>query len=208
MIVTWGAEHLTGHAADTGELLWEFSGFNPNHEAMWRVIASAPAGDGYAVVPFGRGKFLSAWKLPEGKTDSATSSSPAWEKHDIGADVPTPIVADGKTIVLADDGRVACFDLASGDEQWSSQLPKSRNKFYGSPVLAGDLLYCVREDGAAFVGRVSDAGFELLSENDMGERVIATPVPVREGLLIRGEKHLFRIESEAATADKSKNRIK
>ncbi|HMO86845.1 MAG TPA: Pyrrolo-quinoline quinone, partial [Lacipirellulaceae bacterium] len=39
--------------------------------------------------------------------------------------------------------------------------------------------------------------FELLSENDMGEKVIATPVPVRSGLLIRGERHLFRIGGDA-----------
>ena len=39
-----------------------------------------------------------------------------------------------------------------------------------------------------FVGHVSDKGFELLAENDMGERIIATPVPIRGGLLIRGER--------------------
>jgi hypothetical protein len=28
----------------------------------------------------------------------------------------------------------------------------------------------------------------------MGERIIATPVPTRGGLLVRGDEHLFRIE--------------
>lgn len=32
---------------------------------------------------------------------------------------------------------------------------------------------------------------EVLAENNMGERVIASPVPVANGLLIRGEKNLF-----------------
>jgi hypothetical protein len=59
-------------------------------------------------------------------------------------------------------------------------------------VLAGDKLYCTREDGVVFVVGVGD-GFKLLSENNMGERIIATPAPVRNGLLIRGETHLFRI---------------
>ena len=44
-----------------------------------------------------------------------------------------------------------------------------------------------------FVGQVSDAGFKQLAENDMGERIIATPVPIRGGLLVRGEEHLFWI---------------
>lgn len=208
VIVTWGADHLTGHAADTGEQLWELSGFNPKDEEMWRVIASAPVGDGYAIVPWGRGEFLTAWKLPEGKIESTDGLSPAWEKQGIGVDVPTPVIADGKTYLLEDDGRIVCLDLQSGEENWTSQLPKNRNKFYASPVLAGDKLYCVREDGIAFVGRVSDEGFELLSENDMGERVIATPVPVRDGLLIRGEEHLYRFEGAAATASNSPTPIK
>jgi hypothetical protein len=36
-----------------------------------------------------------------------------------------------------------------------------------------------------------DGKFELLSENDMGEQIIAAPVPVGGRLLLRGEKHLF-----------------
>ena len=40
------------------------------------------------------------------------------------------------------------------------------------------------------VADVSD-GFRFLAENDMGERVIASPVPVMNRLLVRGEKHLF-----------------
>jgi len=45
-----------------------------------------------------------------------------------------------------------------------------------------------------FVGRVTGGGFELLAENPMGERIIATPVPIRDGLLIRGSEHLFYIK--------------
>jgi hypothetical protein len=34
----------------------------------------------------------------------------------------------------------------------------------------------------------------------MGEKLIASPVPVRNGLLIRGEKHLFWIPATTETA--------
>jgi hypothetical protein len=48
----------------------------------------------------------------------------------------------------------------------------------------------VREDGKVFVWKVGD-GFKLLVENDMGERVIASPVLVDDRILIRGEENLF-----------------
>jgi hypothetical protein len=35
--------------------------------------------------------------------------------------------------------------------------------------------------------------FELLGENPMGERIIASPVPVAGKLLVRGDDHLFCI---------------
>jgi hypothetical protein len=76
---------------------------------------------------------------------------------------------------------------------WTAELPRNRNKYYASPVLAGDKLYCAREDGVIFVGSVDENGFDLVSENPMGERIIATPVPIREGLLVRGNDHLFYI---------------
>jgi len=99
-----------------------------------------------------------------------------------------------KAYLLNDKGRIACVNMKTGDEMWSADLPANRNKYYGSPVLAGDKLYCVREDGIMFVGRVSDKGFELLADhNDMGGRVIASPVPIRSGLLVRGDEYLYMI---------------
>jgi outer membrane protein assembly factor BamB len=108
--------------------------------------------------------------------------------------VPTPVVADGKAYLLSDSGRITCRHTRSGEEIWSFDLPRNRNKYYASPVLAGDLLYCTREDGTIFVGRVTDDGFEQLAENPMGEWTIASPIPIRGGLLVRGEEHLFWVK--------------
>jgi predicted membrane chloride channel (bestrophin family) len=35
--------------------------------------------------------------------------------------------------------------------------------------------------------------FEILSENPMGERIVASPVPAADGLILRGDRHLFCI---------------
>lgn len=193
VIVTWGADHLTGHDAQSGELLWECGGFNPQNQGLWRVIASATVGDDIAIVPFGRGEFLAGVRV--GGRGNITHTNRLWEKQRLGTDVPAPAVRDGKAYLLTDAGQIACLDMTTGQEFWSVSLPRSRNKFYSSLVLAGDLLYAAREDGMIFVGRVTDDGFELLSENPMGEVILATPVPIRNGLLVRGREHLFWIAS-------------
>jgi outer membrane protein assembly factor BamB len=194
VIVTWGADHLTGHDVETGKLLWESGGFNPENEGMWRVIASAAIGDGIAIVPYGRGEFLAGVRL--GGSGDVTESNRLWDKDGLGADVPTAVIRDGKAILLMDRGRLACLDIKTGDQLWEASLPRNRNKYYASPVLAGDKLYCTREDGVIFVGSIDDKGFDLIAENSMGERIIATPVPIRGGLLVRGNETLFFINGE------------
>ena len=46
-----------------------------------------------------------------------------------------------------------------------------------------------------FAARVGER-FELLGENPMGERIVASPVPVANRLLIRGDGHLFCVAGE------------
>jgi outer membrane protein assembly factor BamB len=185
-------------------LLWESAGFNETNEGNWRTISSAAVDNGIAVVSYGRGKFLAGIRL-EG-TGDITKSGRLWEHSDFGIDVPTPVVRDGKGILLDDRGKIVYFDMKSGEELWSADLPRNRYKYYASPVLAGDKLYCAREDGVIFAGRLTENGFEQLAENNMGEKVIATIVPVQNSLLIRGEKHLFRVgEATVKTASTANN---
>ncbi|MBX3425134.1 MAG: PQQ-like beta-propeller repeat protein [Pirellulales bacterium] len=188
ILVTWGADHLTGHDAATGELVWDCGGFNPNNEGMWRVIASAAIADGVAVVPYGRGNFVAGVKL-DGRGD-VTATHRVWQKEGIGADVPTPAIVGDRAYVLGDQGKLVCLAVATGEVFWQADLPRSRHKFYSSPLVTGDLLYATRIDGTVFVGRISDEGFEQLAENALDDHVVATPVPVPGGVLFRGNQRL------------------
>lgn len=192
VIVTWGADHLTGHDLATGKPLWECGGFNPESQSNRRVIASAVVDDQLAIVPYERGKLLAAVKLDAAQGD-ITATHRQWELEEIGADVPTPIIDGERLLLLSDRGPLYGLDKLTGDKQWELELPKTRNKYYASPVLGGDLLYCTREDGVIMTCRLTGDGAELLAENNMEESIIATPVPIRGKLLVRGMEHLFLI---------------
>ncbi|MGY8687626.1 MAG: outer membrane protein assembly factor BamB family protein, partial [Verrucomicrobiales bacterium] len=194
-IVTWGADHLTSHQASDGKLVWQCGGFNPKNEAMWRVIATPAITNNIALVPYGRTKFLAAVQL--GGEGDITKTARLWEKEGVGSDVPSPVAKDGVFYLLADNGWLHSFEATSGQERWKGQLPRSSSKYYSSPVLANDVLYCAREDGFIFTVRLKDSGFDLLGENDMGEGVIATLIPVNNQLIIRGAEHLFCIKDKS-----------
>ena len=192
-VVTWGADHLTGHDAKTGKLLWDCGGFNPKNAKMWRVIASAVVEDGIAVVPYARGEQLGGVRVG-GKGD-VTKSNWLWKKSDVGADAVSPVMHEGKVYVLTGTGgkrgTVTCLDAATGEKQWSDRLPKAAQVFYASPLIVGDRFYCVREDGHVFSATLGSKGLEEVSGFELGEGAIASPISVAGKLLIRGDKHLF-----------------
>ena len=104
--------------------------------------------------------------------------------------MPCPLVTSDRIISLGDRGELICLELATGDTVWEHQLGKSRSKYYSSPVLAGDVLYCLREDGLLTIGQVGD-DYTLLDEHEFGEQCVATPIPLRDGLLIRTAERLI-----------------
>ncbi|MDB5301178.1 MAG: outer rane biosis protein BamB [Phycisphaerales bacterium] len=195
-LLVWGGQHLTSHDAADGKTLWSCGDFNPQSHTNWVVVASAMIAGDLAIIPYGRGSCLHGVKL--GGTGDVTATHRIWKREDTGSFVPTPAAYKGKAYLLHDRGEIECLDPATGKTLWRGALPKSRASFYSSPALADGKVYAAREDGVVFVARVAgeQGGFEVLSSNDMGERIIAAPVPVANKLLIRGEGHLFCVGKE------------
>lgn len=189
-IIVLGADHVTAHNGADGQELWRVGGLNPGQEKFFRSISSPVAGDGLLVAPYSRGATLTAIRL--GGSGDVTESHIAWNNKDTSADVPTPVIADGKIYVLTDKGEVYCLDLKTGEEIWSGQLEKNRNSFSSSPILADGKLYMTREDGTTFVVATGEK-FEVISKNELEETVVATPVLVDGQVLLRGFDHLYCI---------------
>ncbi len=199
-ILVWGAEHLTIHNATDGQISWSCGNFNPDANKLWPAIATPVIVGDMVVIAYGRNDRgtprLHGIRLT-GSGD-VTQTNHVWKRDDVGTFVPTPAVYKGRVILVRDRGEVACIDPATGKTIWEGAFPKNRANFYASPLIAGDKLYAPREDGTVFVASVANDKFDLLSENDMAESVIGSPVPALNCILIRGERHLFCVDSEAS----------
>ncbi|MBX3745625.1 MAG: PQQ-like beta-propeller repeat protein [Verrucomicrobiae bacterium] len=193
--LVWGADHLTAHDASDGRLLWSAGGFNPNRTGYWPAIASPVLHGQIAVVPVGRDDRpgqASLHGIRLGGSGDVTDTHRAWIRDDIGTFVSTPAEDAGRIYLLRYRGEIVCLDPATGRSHWSESLPRHAAPYYASPVLANGHLYAAREDGTVFVARIRD-GFELISENPMGERIVATPVLAANRLLLRGDSNLYCI---------------
>ena len=187
-ILVWGAERLSAHSAKDGEMHWVSSGFNPKQKKNWVVVGSQVVAGDIAIVPYGRGTHLTGIQMG-GKGD-ITKTHRLWTRSDTGSFVPSPAVSNGKVFILRDRGEVHCINPKTGKSEWEDAFPRASSSYYGSPMIAGNKLYAPREDGVILIADIS-TGFKYLGKFDMGERVIASPVPLNENILIRGEKNLL-----------------
>lgn len=198
-ILVWGAEHVTIHDAANGQLLWQCGNFNPEGNKLWPAIATPVIVGDTVVVAYGRADRgiprLHGLRL-SGSGD-VTATNHLWKRDDVGTFVPTPLIHQGRVIVVGDQGEVECLEPATGKTVWKGAFPKNRANFYASPLVAGDKLYAPREDGVVFVASIADDRFELLQENDMGESIIGSPIPLADGILLRGDQHLFRLAADS-----------
>lgn len=195
-LLLWGGEHVSLHDPGTGQSLWDCGDFNPEQRRNWPTVASPVVLGDLAVVPYGRADRgqprLHGIKIGD---QTGKSERRIWKRDDTGTFVPTPAAHKGLVYVVRDRGEVDCIEPATGRTVWSDAFPKSSANFYASPVIADGKLYAPREDGVVFVASV-DGKFTLLAENSMGEKVVASPVPVASRLLIRGEQNLFCITGQ------------
>ena len=193
-IIVWGADHLTGHNAKTGQLMWSYSGFNPDQKQYWRTIASAAIYDDIAVVPYGRGRFLAGVKI--NKEGDMTENDWLWELKGTGTDVATPVISNGRAYGVSFGGDLWCVDILSGQEIWQEKLPEVKGVFYSSPTLAGNNLYLCSDEGSFYVCEITDTGYQVITHTKFDDNFVATPVLVQDKLLLRGTKKIYCIGQE------------
>jgi len=193
MLVVLGADHVTAHDAADGRELWRVGGLNPTGHKYFRSIASPVLAGDLVIAPYARGATITA--IRRGGKGDVTSTHVAWSRSDLGADVPTPAVKDGRVVVCTDKGRVECLDAASGKTVAKVELPKNRSAYSASPVVADGRIIVTREDGASSViGPFAAAGdLEVLGQGTVDEMTVATPVCVDGRMFLRTHDSLWCI---------------
>jgi len=198
-IAVMGADHLTLHSEADGSELARLGGFNPSGQRFFRSIASPVVSGDIIVCPYARGETLTGVKLSAllaGEGEKAI----AWFRDDIGSDVPTPVSHDGKIYVCGDKGEVTALDAETGETLWEVALPRNRNTYSSSPLLAGDHLYLTREDTVTFVvGPLSAEQPGIVATNaldDEARNTVSSIVPIGSDLLLRSREVLYRISGK------------
>lgn len=113
----------------------------------------------------------------------------AWQFPRGVPECPSPLYHDGLVYIVKNGGMISCLEAESGQLEYQGRIG-ARGPRYSSPVYGDGKIYAASARG---VVSVIAAGDELLvlAQNDLGERIMATPAIVNGHIYLRTEEHLF-----------------
>jgi outer membrane protein assembly factor BamB len=111
--------------------------------------------------------------------------------------MPTPIIYGDLLYTLSNNGVMTAYDAKAGARVYQQRLADRGGAFTASPVGSDGKLYLSSEDGEIFVVKAGPK-HELLSVNQMGEVLMATPAISDGMLIVRGVNHVFAVAESAA----------
>lgn len=178
-LVLSGSEKLDGYDPRTGSRLWTLRGLarecvpTPLFGHGMLFVVSGPNGTHIAIKPGGSGDI--------------TDSHVVW-KNDKGTSFVPSAILVGERYYLADDkGIGSCLDAHTGKLIWKKRFG---DKFTASPVAADGKLFFTNEAGSTLVLDATQAGYEEIARNDIGEEVYASPAISQGKFFLRTAKNL------------------
>ncbi len=108
--------------------------------------------------------------------------------------VPSCVAYGDLVFLWGDGGRVTCVDGPTGKVHWGPE--RVPGEYFGSPVRAGDKIYCVNTDGEVVVLAASKE-FKQLGRNPLGELSHSTPAIDGGRMYLRTFSHLFSVGAKS-----------
>jgi outer membrane protein assembly factor BamB len=186
-LVTCGQPWVIGYNPVDGVELWRAKGLDSSE------LAPSPVYAGGKVIASNPGSVVLAIR-PDGQGD-VTATNVAW-KTDSGVPSVASPASDGQRLyLLTGDGQLTCLDPNSGRVNWTHDFA---DEFYSSPVIGGGRVLIVTRKGIAHIVENADQ-FHELGKSELGEDCNTTPALDRQGLYLRGAKHLFCLADSVGT---------
>jgi outer membrane protein assembly factor BamB len=192
-LVTNGANFIRGYDPETGKELWRLGGSS-------KITAPTPVFSGeLIVIASGRRPEMPIFVVRAGasgditlKPDETANKYVAWSRQKSGPYMPTPLIYQSHLYILRNQGILACYELASGEEKYAERIPHQGSGFSASPVAADGKIYLPSEDGDIFIVKAGPK-FELLGRNALGQLLMSTPAISGGMMFVRAEYDLFAI---------------
>lgn len=183
-IISPASGAVFSYDSKTGEELWsvDYGG--------WSVIPKPGVYKNMIYVGTGYERaHLLGIRVDEKSKGNVTESHVEWEITKRAPNTPSFMIADDLLYFISDGGIATCVEPMTGEIIWQE---RTAGPISASPVHFDGKIYFLDEQGKTTVIKAGRK-FEVIAENKIGERTLAS-FGISEGAIyIRSEKNLFRI---------------
>jgi outer membrane protein assembly factor BamB len=188
-LIVGGGEYVRGYDPRTGEEIWKFK------NAAEVKMPTPFVADGLIVLAGGyRG--LPIYALRTGargdvsEAENATSGRfLAWRSDAGGPYTTTPLAYGGVIYAVRDEGILGTYDLKTGATLYRQRTNTTHS---ASPIASDGKVYLATEGGEVIVIKAGRT-YEVLTRNDMGAPVMATPAIANNTIFIRTTGRVYAV---------------
>jgi outer membrane protein assembly factor BamB len=173
-----GTSNYTGRAHES---IWDWFDFDKNNNLD--IVELKRYLNFFIAIDFG----VLAIK-PGGKGD-ISSTHLLWRETENIAEVPSPLYYKDRIYVVKNGGYFSCVDALTGRLIYKTRI-KGTGAFFSSPIAANNRIYVASHNGKVVVFQAGDE-LKILTENNMEEKILATPAVIDNKLYFRADKHLY-----------------
>ncbi len=170
---------------------------------IWRVFYG---GDSTVSMPLyynGMVYVNSGWMFPEGGgtfyarllavdptgSGDVTKTNVTWETGEDVPQISTPVLVDSLIYMVHERGELTCLNAKNGAVVWKEKL---KDQFNASVLYASGNIYLFSLKGNTFVIKPG-LSYQPIAENHLDGMVKATPAIVRNNIILRTDKFLYRV---------------
>jgi len=168
-----------------GNQLWKF-----NYPNGYSVVPRPVFDQGIIYVSSGYDSPV-LYAIRCGGRGDITQKNLVWKTRKAAPRNSSVVVVEGLLFMAADNGVVSCLDAKTGELYWIERVAGSCSP---SLIHANGQIFLCDETGKTFIFEAKKR-YRLLAQNDLGERMLASPIIYKNSLLLRTENTLWRIDS-------------
>jgi outer membrane protein assembly factor BamB len=182
--------------------------YDPNNgKEIWRVVNGAESTiampitekgivfwyAGYMVAGDGS-SFTELLAVNPDGTGDITGTNVIWKKRDglSRNQCLTPVVKDGLIYTVNTRNMLMCLDAVTGEEVWSTHVTSN---YDASPIYVNGNIWFFSVKGEALAIKAGRK-YEVIAQNQTDSGIWATPAILRNSVILRTQKYLYRIGSE------------
>lgn len=189
-LISNGSQLAIAYEPETGKEIWQvFYGDDSTVSMPLSYGGLVYVNSGWMLPKDGRPFYARLLAVNPTGTGDVTKTQVKWEVAEDVPQISTPVIVDSLIYMVHERGDLTCLSAKTGAVIWKTKL---NGQFNASVLYASGNIYLFSVKGKTYVIKPG-LSFQLVAENELDGQVKATPAIVRDNIIFRTDKFLYRI---------------